>query len=305
MKKIFSIVCIAALFLCPQAMAETFICHTTNDVYIDGGAKTTNFGDKLRVLVSYHATKGSARGLLQFDIPETLAGFQITSAIMHVSRNSTAGGGAAIDVDVFALNAPFNELTDTWDSLGGGNYDTSVVSSGTLPAWVTYPESASIDLTTLLQGNLDKVRDNGILMMVQNEGSGSNRNQNFATKEDAAPSVGAYLEIIADTTLVTLSSFEAVSAGRNVVVQWTTETEIDNAGFNLFRSVNGGEYEQVNAALIPADGIAGGGAAYEFIDAAPPKRFRCTYMLQDIDFDGTATMHGPVRVIPQALRLFQ
>jgi hypothetical protein len=281
------------------------ICPVIQDVYIDEGKPDDNFADKTRVLISGHPTKGAARGLWQFDIPEELEGSLINSAVMHVSRNTTAGVGSAVDFDVYALNAEFDENSDTWNSLIGGNYDPSVVSSGSLPAWATYPETASIDLTTLLQDNFDKVRDYGILMKVQDEASDLKPFQSFASKEDTAPSFGAYLEITEKSTLVTLSSFEAVSAGRNVIVQWVTETEIDNAGFNLFRSVNGGEYEQINDSLIPAAGVVGGGAAYEFVDVAAPKRFSCTYKLQDIDFDGTETMHGPVRVIPRALRMFR
>ncbi|MDD3643824.1 MAG: FlgD immunoglobulin-like domain containing protein, partial [Candidatus Krumholzibacteria bacterium] len=94
------------------------------------------------------------------------------------------------------LNASFAENIDTWNTLGGGDYDGSVVSSGTLPAWASAPPcTASIDLTSVLRGNLDKVRDNGILMMIQGEGSGANSYQNFASKEELPPSTGAYLEI--------------------------------------------------------------------------------------------------------------
>ncbi len=187
----------AALSLGTQALAETYLCPVINDVYIDQGRPDDTQGHRTRVLVSWHSTNLAARGLWRFDIPPAIAAAQIVSAVMHVSRNSTGGAGTAIDVDVFALNAPFDEATDTWNSLAGGSFDTSVVASGTLPAWACPPPcTAAIDLTSLLQGNLDKVRDHGILMMVQDEGTGANRNQNFATKEDVPPSTGAYLEIV-------------------------------------------------------------------------------------------------------------
>ncbi len=191
----------AVFFLAAPARAEIVTCPAVNDVFIDHGVPDENEGGRTRILVSWHATHLAARGLWRFDIPAELEGSQITSAVMVVSRNSTSGAGGAIDVDVFALNAAFNESTDTWNTLGGGNYDGSVVSSGTLPAWASAPPcTASIDLTALLQGNLDKVRTYGILMMVQGEGSGANRFQNFSSKEEVPPSTGAYLEIDYTTT---------------------------------------------------------------------------------------------------------
>jgi hypothetical protein len=186
-----------ALMPSTLALANPVICPVVNDVYIDEGRPGDNQGHRTRVLVSWHATYLAARGLWQFDIPQEIEASQIISATLHVSRNSTAGSGTDIDVDVFALNAPFDEETDTWNTLGGGDYDSNVVSSGTLPSWSCPPPcTASLDLTALLKGNLEKVRTFGILMMVQGEGSVPNCNQNFATKEDAPPSTGAFLEIL-------------------------------------------------------------------------------------------------------------
>ncbi|MDD5719095.1 MAG: DNRLRE domain-containing protein [Candidatus Krumholzibacteria bacterium] len=196
MAKMLSCLCLAALCLSAQAAADTITCPATSDVYIDQGTPDDSQGHRTRVLVSWHNTYLAARGLWRFAIPAELQSEDITSAVMWVSRSSTTGAGSGIDVDVYALNTPFAEDTDTWNTLGGGDYDPSVVASGTLPAWATPPPcTASIDLTALLQGNLDKVRDFGILMLVQDEGSGANRFQNFATKEDTPPSTGAYLEI--------------------------------------------------------------------------------------------------------------
>ncbi len=204
---------LATILLCSQVLADTVTCPAVNDVYIDQGKPNDNQGGRTRVLVSWHATYLASRGLWRFDIPAELEGSMITSAVMFVSRNSTSGSGVAIDVDVFALNAAFNESTDTWNTLGGGNYDGSVVSSGTLPAWASAPPcTASIDLTALLQGNLGKVRDYGILMMVQGEGSGVNRNQSFASKEDVLPSTGAYLVITTNVVATENSSWSAVKA---------------------------------------------------------------------------------------------
>jgi hypothetical protein len=198
-KTIISLACAGLALLCTQILADTVICPAVNDVYIDQGKPDENQGHRTRILVSWHNSSLAARGLMQFDIPQEIEASRIASATLHVSRNSTGGSGVDIDVDVFALNAPFDESTDTWDTLAGGDFDPAVYSSGTLPAWSCPPPcTASLDLTVLLQGNLDKARHNGILMMAQNEGAGSNRHQNFATKEDTPPSTPAYIEIVLD-----------------------------------------------------------------------------------------------------------
>ncbi len=208
-----AVLCLAILLLGTHALADTLICETTNDVYIDQGNPDTNQGFRTRVLVSWHNSNLSARGLWQFDIPEWLEGGDISSALLVVSRNSTSGSGSGIDVHVYALNAGFDEDVDTWNSLGGGDFDSSVFSGGTFPSWPCDPPcTASMDVTGLLQGNLDKVRSYGILMMVQDEGTGSNRFQNFATKEDDAPSTGAYLEIQTHGLPVETTSWSGIKA---------------------------------------------------------------------------------------------
>ena len=52
-------------------------------------------------------------------------------------------------------------------------------------------------------------------------------------------------------TLITLASFSARTDEGRVNVEWTTKSEIDNLGFNLYRSVNGGAEVKLNSDLIP------------------------------------------------------
>jgi len=159
-------------FLCFQAHAgtATHTCQDIADVYIDQDGPDTNFNDKTRMLVSYHPTKGIARALLKFDIPGGINATDIQSASLHLSGSAHTGGTAyAVYVAFHALNDPFSESADTWNSLSGGDYDASVSSSGTLPSgniWTT-----DIDVTTLLTGNLDKVRDNGMMIKLNPEGT--------------------------------------------------------------------------------------------------------------------------------------
>jgi hypothetical protein len=98
------------------------------------------------------------------------------------------------------------------------------------------------------------------------------------------------------TTAIELRSFTAeVQANGTVTLMWETPTEIDNAGFNLYRaSTVGGPYTQINSPLIPAQGNPVAGARYSFTDSPGPGTFR--YILTDVDPSGRITLHGPVRV---------
>jgi hypothetical protein len=96
----------------------------------------------------------------------------------------------------------------------------------------------------------------------------------------------------APATLINLSSFTASPKFSKVIIQWSTEAEIDNAGFNLYRAeAEAGKYIKINSSLIPAQGSATKGASYEFIDTNVQNRKTYYYKLEDIDLQGNSTFH--------------
>ena len=99
-------------------------------------------------------------------------------------------------------------------------------------------------------------------------------------------------------TAIELISFTTEAAGDdgNVTLRWETATEVDNAGFDLYRAkYKNGAYTKINDTLIPAKGAAVSGANYSFIDT-PPSRGTYYYKLEDVDYYGIGTMHGPEKV---------
>ena len=102
-------------------------------------------------------------------------------------------------------------------------------------------------------------------------------------------------------TVINLSSFTATHKAGKVIIEWSTESEIDNAGFNFYRAeAENGEYMKINASLIPAEGSPASGAAYQYADKDVKNRITYYYKLEDIDLNGTSTMHGPVSAEPRA-----
>jgi hypothetical protein len=113
---------------------------------------------------------------------------------------------------------------------------------------------------------------------------------------------GTILRYSRTATVINLSSFSATPKFGKVIVQWSTESETDNADFNIYRSESEtGNYTKINPALIPAQGSSTQGASYEFTDNNVQNRKTYWYKLEDIDFSGVATMHGPVSATPRLI----
>lgn len=97
-----------------------------------------------------------------------------------------------------------------------------------------------------------------------------------------------------ESTAITLASFNARAGVGSVTLAWETGTEVDNAGFNLYRAAAPeGPYTKVNAALIAAEGDAVSGGQYAFLDKGLAAD-TYYYKLEDVDLNGQATLHGPV-----------
>ena len=86
-----------------------------------------------------------------------------------------------------------------------------------------------------------------------------------------------------------------------VVVEWTTETEVDTAGFNLYRSDSpDGSYIKINHELIPGASDPLLGAKYVYTDTNVVAGRTYYYKLEDVELDGTTTIHGPIEVVADA-----
>ena len=105
-----------------------------------------------------------------------------------------------------------------------------------------------------------------------------------------------------DPTLITLTSFTAAPSDRKIILEWTTASEIDNAGFNVYRAKSEyGEYVKINSSLIPAQGTSTSGATYQYVDSGVKNRTTYYYKLEDIDLSGKSTFHGPVSAVPRVI----
>ena len=87
---------------------------------------------------------------------------------------------------------------------------------------------------------------------------------------------------------VTLSSFNPqINQEGSVVISWITESEVDNAGFNILRSnAKKGPFVMVNPKLIQGAGTTGEHSAYTWMDTTAKPNIEYYYQIEDVSFAG-------------------
>ena len=115
----------------------------------------------------------------------------------------------------------------------------------------------------------------------------------------------AYAAVIANDTddsglspiAVDLVSFTALQQGNDVLLSWTTASEIGQAGFNVYRRLaSEKKFSRVNKSLIVSDPAnSTTGAEYEFVDH-PDGVGEYFYKLQNVEVDGGVSFSKTISV---------
>ncbi len=86
---------------------------------------------------------------------------------------------------------------------------------------------------------------------------------------------------------VLLSYFRPILENGEVLIQWTTEAELDNAGFNILRSeTRNGHFKRINTQLIQGAGSTAERQAYEWVDTTAKPGVVYYYQIEDVSFSG-------------------
>jgi hypothetical protein len=109
--------------------------------------------------------------------------------------------------------------------------------------------------------------------------------------------VVSYRNIMRIVTFVGLAALLGACAAP-VRVTWKTETEMNTAGFNLYRSTSpdGPFDEKVNEELIAPSADPLTGKEYMHIDTTAQAGVTYYYQLQEVERDGTVNTFGPITV---------
>ncbi len=120
-----------------------------------------------------------------------------------------------------------------------------------------------------------------------------------ADDPDQSNNTSSATSTISSATVVDLVSFEGQALpGGGVVLQWHTREETRNLGFHIYKEDGTGRH-QLDPSLIAGSALflRGGqpqhrAKSYQWLD--PKGNAQASYYLEDVDLNGTRTMHGPI-----------
>ena len=96
---------------------------------------------------------------------------------------------------------------------------------------------------------------------------------------------------------VSLSHFRAEHTDAGVILNWTTESEIDNAGFHIYRSkTEDGEFKVVTPTMIQGAGTTGERNEYTWTDSAAKPNTVYYYRIEDVSYAGVREQLATVRL---------
>jgi len=106
---------------------------------------------------------------------------------------------------------------------------------------------------------------------------------------------GSSNEVGATPTMVVLSSFTAMTGDSRVILLWRTEVEMDNAGFDIYRSdTRDGNYTKI--AFVPGAQDPETSNDYQFTDKQVQPGHAYYYYLEDVDLSGKRTKSDVIQV---------
>jgi len=122
-----------------------------------------------------------------------------------------------------------------------------------------------------------------------------------------------------DTPLpVILSTFSAVYSNELLTINWLTQSESNNLGWNIYRSIsnNIGQASQLNAELIQGAGTTSEPTSYSYVDNSNVENNTTYwYWLESSSYSGETDLYGPVYltvqfeedtpIIPESYGLYQ
>jgi hypothetical protein len=213
----------------------------------------------------------SAAGTFTFPIGDASPNY--TPATLNFTAGTFTTGQACLRV----VNAkhPANPLTT--DYL---NRYWTVTSSGVSNF------SCSVEMS-YVQADFTGTDEAGMAALHYHNGAWTSLNPVDAANNKISGTVTGFSDFTAGKvgpTAVDLNFFHAARTSGGVQLTWETVNEATLAGFNLYRRQPGGEFEPVNAVLIPP--LKGGqpeGSLYAFLDVGAQPGLRYQYRLEALE----------------------
>ncbi len=112
-----------------------------------------------------------------------------------------------------------------------------------------------------------------------------------------SPSLDARYFLLDEPLPVNLSSFRAEHTNAGIIIKWTTESEVDNAGFYIYRSqTKDGEFKVVKPTMKKGAGTTGERNAYTWTDTTAKTNIVYYYRIEDVSHAGERKQLATVRL---------
>lgn len=202
---------------------------------------------------------------------------------------------------------PLSTMTKVFDN---------TVDPGTLPGWVNitlqtpfkynntgnllisiFEKSPGSDYVDGLEGNAFGVTDVGTRRVIYfvNDGTAPDPN-NPPEADNYRSKIGNIKITFGPAAPVTISSFTASANGNSNKLNWVTETEQNNKGFEILASGDGTTFKTIGFADSKApSGSSSKNVSYEFVDSKPAPAITY-YRLKQMDLDGKSELSKVVSV---------
>ena len=96
---------------------------------------------------------------------------------------------------------------------------------------------------------------------------------------------------------VQLAAFEALADFGKVTLNWTTASELDNQGFNIYRAeADGNNWQQINSQLIAGKGTTSQSSDYSFVDSKVVGGETYQYKLESVSNNGVRVDEKTIEV---------
>lgn len=206
------------------------------------------------------------RGTFNFNTGNAAANFQVTF------RVNNGSGGTTVTSTVYPIpaDATFRQYRFTYDNCSGVGtmYVNNVV------VWASPTPTPNQNLYWVGDGNL----------VIGGDMDGANNN---------VPNLDEFVmqTYTCSSLPITLSSFTVYGEGKKNRLSWTTETEHNNAYFNIERSVNGTLWTAI--ARVDGAGNSQLQQSYQAVDEAPNPGINY-YRLRQTDRNGQSVLFGIV-----------
>ena len=295
----------------------TFTCTLNNGQTLAVGA-VVNFPlvVKVNLATAPGTTITNTASIMSFGVTDpNLANNTATDTTLVASPTQ-----ADVSIIKTASPEPVNQGTNLSYTLivknGGPAVAQSVVVTDPIPAQVTYSSSQTTAgtctysaVTTTVSCNIGNLSVGSTVVITINVNaavfSSSTLSTNTATVSasttdpNASNNTSSFTSTIQSPTAVDLASFNAYAQPDGTVrLVWRTHEESRNLGFHIYREDGAGRH-RVDPSLIAGSALILRGSrpqhaakSYAAIDAQPAPN--AAYWLEDVDINGTRTLHGPV-----------